>query len=174
MTDSMSGKALAAGTPKPTDPITVFITWTTYGTWLPGDSRGWRKQKAGDQPPQPLLADWCRDRLKEKPVILNQAQRREVEQVIRRHANIRGWELHAVSVRSNHVHVVATSCAAPKTVRDQLKANATTALRRMPDAISQQKVWTKGGDMEFIDTDEDLEQVVVYVTEAQDRMERGK
>ncbi len=23
------------------DPIAFFITWPTYGTWLPGDERGW-------------------------------------------------------------------------------------------------------------------------------------
>jgi hypothetical protein len=47
------------------DPSTYFITWTTYGTWLPGDTRGWRKTKQGDQPPQPLLEAWCRNRMTE-------------------------------------------------------------------------------------------------------------
>jgi hypothetical protein len=23
------------------DPIGYFLTWVTYGTWLPGDPRGW-------------------------------------------------------------------------------------------------------------------------------------
>ena len=23
------------------EPIAYFITWTSYGTWLPGDERGW-------------------------------------------------------------------------------------------------------------------------------------
>ena len=23
--------------------LAYFITWTTYGTWLPGDKRGWVK-----------------------------------------------------------------------------------------------------------------------------------
>ena len=157
-----------------TDPITAFITWTTYGTWLPGDSRGWKKHKAGEQPPQPLLAAWCRDRLKERPLVLNRAQQIVVEEVIQQHAAIRGWALHAVSVRSNHVHVAATACVSPQKVRDQFKANATTALRRMAEPLSHRKVWTKGGDIEFIDRDEDLAQVVVYIKEAQDRMDRGK
>ncbi|MEX0819835.1 MAG: transposase [Pirellulaceae bacterium] len=200
-TNPVSGKALAAGsslssktpaasalplTSEPADPITLFITWTTYGTWLPGDSRGWRKWKAGDQQPQPLLEDWCRDQMKDKPLFLNESQRAEVEKVIRKHANIRGWELHAVSARSNHVHVAVTvvpkvsgkalaaGSSAVKRVRDQFKANGTTALRRMTEPVTHEKVWTKGGDIEFIDTDDDLEQVVIYITEAQDRMERGK
>ena len=23
------------------EPLAYFLTWTTYGTWLPGDGRGW-------------------------------------------------------------------------------------------------------------------------------------
>lgn len=41
-----------------TDPLTYFITWTTYGTWLPGDVRGWRKTNAGPQLPR--LGLWQR------------------------------------------------------------------------------------------------------------------
>ena len=156
------------------DPITYFITWTTYGTWLPGDARGWRKTKKGDQPPQPLLEAWCRDHMTESPVLLNEAQRDKVEAVCREHARIRGWVLHAVSARSNHVHLAVTADKNPKIVRDQFKANATRVLRQPPDAITNEKVWTRGGDCEIVDGDDDLERVVAYVTEAQDRMDRGK
>jgi len=172
--DPVSGKALAAGSSEPDDPITLFITWTTYGTWLSGDSRGWRKWKAGEQQPQPKLEDWCRRQMKDKPLFLNETQRAEVEDVIRKHAQIRGWALHAVSARTNHVHVAVTAAAPPKRVRDQFKANGTRVLREPPDPVTHEKVWTKGGDIEFIDTDDELEQVVLYITEAQDRMDRGK
>ncbi len=170
MTDPVSGKALAAGE----FPHALFITWTTYGTWLPGDHRGWRKWKRGQRPPQPRLEEWCRDRLMEQPVLLNEVQRRAVENVILEHAEFRQWILHAVSARSNHVHAAVSAAAIPKQVRDQLKANATRALRALPNPVSNEKVWTKGGDIEFIDTDDDLEKVVLYITEAQDRMDRGK
>jgi hypothetical protein len=23
------------------EPLAYFLTWTTYGSWLPGDERGW-------------------------------------------------------------------------------------------------------------------------------------
>ena len=162
------------------DPISLFITWTTYGSWLPGDTRGWMKWKAGQQQPQPLLEDWCKNQMKEKAVLLDAQHRQVVEDVVRKHSDIRSWELHAVSCRSNHVHVVVT--VVPKTgnkddgikrVRDELKANATRVLRRCANPITNEKVWTRGGDIQFIDTD-DLGQVVIYVSEAQDRMERGK
>lgn len=47
-------------------------------------------------------------------------------------------------------------------------------LRELPEAIKNEKVWTRGGDTGIIDGDDSLEKVVQYVLEAQDRMEFGK
>ena len=163
--------------------ISLFITWTAYGSWLPGDSRGWKKWKQGQQQPQPQLEDWCKGRMKEKPVLLDQHQRQAVEHVIRKHAEHRRWELHAVSVRSNHVHVAVTVLPVVsnktervgdgiKRVRDELKANGTRVLRQLMNPVPNKKIWTKGGVIQFIDSDDDLEQVVIYISEAQDRMVR--
>ena len=151
-----------------------FITWTTYGTWLPGDRRGWRRWKAGEQQPRPILETWCRDRMKEALVMLSDVQREKVEQICRQHADIRGWKLHAVDARSNHVHLAVTTDASPGKTRDQFKANATRVLRQPPEAITNEKVWTRGGDVEIVDDEEGLQQVVLYITAAQKRMDRGK
>ncbi|QDT52533.1 hypothetical protein Pan44_05450 [Caulifigura coniformis] len=80
--------------------------------------------------------------------------------------------MHAISVRSNHVHIAVTAQANPKIVRDQFKANATRVLRQLPDAIEAESIWAKGGDIEFIDRDDDLANVVLYINEAQDRKGR--
>lgn len=153
---------------------TYFITWTTYGTWLPGDARGWRKWKQGDQQSQPLLEAWCRNRMTESPVILNTMQRDQVEAVCHEHASIRGGHLHAVNARSNHVHLAVTADKKPEVVRDQFKANSTRVLRHEPDAIVQNRIWTRGGDCEVVDGEENLSRVVAYILEAQDRMDHGK
>ena len=29
------------------EPLAFFLTWTTYGTWLPGDERGWNRKREG-------------------------------------------------------------------------------------------------------------------------------
>ena len=175
MTNMLSGTTLAAD-PESTmnEPITYFITWTTYGAWLPGDSRGWRKWKSGEQQPRPLLEAWCRDQMNEQPVLLDSTHQANVESICRRHAEIRGWRLYAISARSNHVHIAVTADAAPTKVRDQFKANATRVLRQEPNSIKNAKVWTRGGDVEIVDGEDSLEQVVLYITEAQGRMERGK
>ena len=59
-------------------------------------------------------------------------------------------------------------------VRDQLKANGTGKLRQLQPVWVNRPVWTTKGWCEFIDTDDDLEAVVIYTLVAQDRKERDK
>jgi hypothetical protein len=40
--------------PRP-EPLAYFLTWPTYGTWLPGDERGWVEYRRGMQLPDPIL-----------------------------------------------------------------------------------------------------------------------
>lgn len=152
--------------------VAYFITWTTYGTWLPGDARGWRKRHAGEQTSQPLLEKWCRGRMTGETVLLSQHQRCQVANACHSHAKVRGWVLHAINARSNHVHLVVSANNAPEIVRDEFKANATRVLRQDASALVYQRVWTRGGNCEVINGENDLEQVVQYVIEAQDRMGR--
>ncbi len=58
-----------------------FITWTTYGTWLPGDARGWRHKHRGPQISKPLLERWSRAQMKGEVVLLRPADRCAVEPV---------------------------------------------------------------------------------------------
>lgn len=155
-------------------PNTYFITWTTYGTWLPGDQRGWRKANQGNQNPQPKLENWSHNQMLEEQVLLNALQREKAESICQRHVRIRQWILHAISVCTNHVHLIVTTDAAPNKVRDQFKANATRVLHQPPNELTNKKIWTRGGDCEMVDGNENLDQVVVYVNEAQDRVGREK
>jgi REP element-mobilizing transposase RayT len=155
------------------EPIAFFITWTVYGTFLQGDERGWRRRRKGPQPPEPKLADWRRERLLFPIQLLDEAKREVVEAEIERLAQIRGWHVWAANARSNHVHVVVTAPGYNVTkVRDQFKANCTRELREHWAEFADRPVWTKGGDCEFLNSEDDLEQAVIYVGQAQDRMGR--
>ena len=154
------------------DPLAFFITWTVYGTYVQGDERGWRRRCNGSQEPQPLLAQWRRDRLKHDILPLSTEQRQVVEKTCHDHCNHRDWHPWAVNARTNHVHVVVTANDyAGRTVRDQLKANCTRALREQWPVFVDRPVWTVGGDWECINSEQNLETVCQYVREAQDRME---
>ena len=153
------------------EPIAFFVTWTVYGTFLQGDERGWRRRRKGSQSPQPKLATWRRERLKHPIRLLDDSQQSDIETEIERLAAYRGWHIRTKSARTNHVHVVVTASEyAGSKVRDQLKANCTRVWRASCRQLVDRPVWTTGGDCQCIYTEDDLEQVVIYVSEAQDRM----
>ena len=156
------------------DFFTSLITWTTYGTWLPGDARGWRHHNRGSQIPRPLLEDWCRQQMTGQTVLLRPCDRETVEDAIREHCDIRGWKLFAANARTNHVHAVVGAAAVPQAIRDQLKANCTRRLRTQPAPLQVSRTWTRGGDCEILDTDDEIELAVIYVLEAQDRKDRDQ
>jgi hypothetical protein len=150
------------------DPLAYFITWTTYGTWLPGDHRGWnRKDLPGIQPGNPNLERAAKRMMSESSFLMNDRHREIVDQTIRRHCEIRKWHLHAVNPRTNHVHVVVTARGYdPKTVREQFQAWCT---RKLKEVVSDRKhFWTEGGSGRFVNTEEELERAIQYVLEAQD------
>src|SRR5205823_4191361 len=66
----------------------------------------------------------------EDELTLNNEQRKIVEKTIADHCRIRGWHLHAVNCRTQHVHVVVTApnCD-PQGVMDQFKAWCTRHLK---------------------------------------------
>ena len=85
------------------EPLAYFLTWTTYGTWLPGDERGWnRKGEPEILPPNALFVEMAQSQLKEPSFTLSTKSRTLVEETIRRHCEIRGWALHALNEESRH------------------------------------------------------------------------
>ena len=155
--------------------LAYHIVWTTNGTWLPGDARGWIKKKTlGIQVPDPKRENEAREHMAADDVVLNPAQRALVEQTIRDHCRIRGWTLHAVNVRSNHVHVVVTADREADEVMSQFKAWCS---RKLSDAAGlketvavkagRRRWFTEGGDKELIDEPEYLENAIRYVLEGQ-------
>ena len=150
------------------EPLAFFITWTVYGTFLQGDERGWRRRRHGEQLPQPLLAQWRKDRLRHSVELLTEENRVAVEAEIERLCRYRQWHLWARNARSNHVHIVVTAIGFDgPTVRDQVKANCTRVLRQADKRFDGRPVWTTGGDCESINDEDDLEQVILYVRDAQ-------
>jgi REP element-mobilizing transposase RayT len=157
------------------DPLAFLITWTCYGTWLPGDDRGWTKWQKGESIPQPRLADWCREHMTENPLFLDENQRTIVNDTVALHCQIRGWYLHAVNCRSNHCHTVVTASSYDgEEVRDQLKSWCKRKLkdadksREIDDKGLREKWWTGNGSVRYLFDEESLEAAIRYTLEAQD------
>ena len=56
------------------EPLAYFLTWPTYGTWLPGDERGWVEYRHGWQLPDPARKREAQARLTEDACLLDQDQ----------------------------------------------------------------------------------------------------
>ena len=159
-------------------PILAYhITWTTYGTCLPGDSRGWiHSGKSGIQPPDRKRESAASALMSEAAVTLSVSQRAIVEQTITDHCRIRGWTLHAVNARSNHVHVVVSAGCGPDEAMKQLKAwcsrqlSDDAGLTEQVAARAGRRHWfTEGGGKEIIEDERYLENAIRYVHEGQDK-----
>jgi hypothetical protein len=114
------------------DPLAFFITWPTYGTWLPGDERGWVEYHHGWQLPDPMLESACQSRMNEEQCVLTADQRAIVEAQVAETCRYRKWTLFAVSCRSNHLHILIGAIdTKPKKIRADVKAYCTRRLRAM-------------------------------------------
>lgn len=151
------------------DPIAFFITIATYGTWLPGDERGWIEYSHGWQLPNPVRKLEAEARMTEDACVLTFEQRLAVESQVLETCDVRKWILHEVNCRSNHLHVVVTALDInPKKIRTDLKAWCTRKLRQQSNGM-RENWWADRGSIRWIFTEEQLLRVMEYVKDAQDR-----
>jgi len=145
-------------------PLAYLITWTTYGTWLPGDKRGWVEGGTpGIQVADAARREEAHDRMTEPPITLDAEQREVVRATIEAHCRIRGWTLHAVNVRSNHIHVVVTAPVAPEMVMNQFKAWCSRRLNE--HGPRREHWWTYHGSTKWINDEDYLRNAIRYVIE---------
>ena len=149
------------------DPIAYFLTWVTYGSWLPGDARGWVDYQHGWQAPDPIREREAGLIMAENVCILTREQREAVEAQIARTCAHRRWTLYAVNCRSNHVHaVVSAEGVSPKKIRLDLKAWTTRALKEL--GSERENWWAERGSNRYLNSDDDLEAAILYVRDGQD------
>ena len=79
------------------EPLAYFLTWTTYGAWLPGDERGWVAKPGQFRTPDAKRKDAAQRLMTESALTLDSEQRRIVEDTIAQHCRLRGWHLHAAA-----------------------------------------------------------------------------
>ena len=106
------------------------------------------------------------ERLTKEKITLTEPQRQIVEQTIRDHCRFRGWTLHAVNVRSNHVHVVVSAEIHPDKVMQQFKAWCSRRLNEATE-IPPEKWWAIHGSTKWINEPPYLEEAIRYVIEGQ-------
>ena len=149
-------------------PIGFLITFRCHGTWLHGDERGsvdrhHRVYGTPGLPPSALRRQHDRDLLKRPPVKLNSRERQVVESAIRETCAIRGWQLWAANVRTNHVHIVVSAKKKPEVILSAMKANATRCLREAGLWTSELTPWEFRGSKKYLWSEEQLTDAIAYV-----------
>ena len=219
-----------------------FLTWTTYGTWLPGDARGFVghfRERSGDvrgedAPPEsdpeaavshadaseakdtpsdlrprlagagegglpelpghdthpvdpradnascrviqntpgtpyasgnPALHGYAQQRMNGPAVWLDRVHAETVLAEVQRTATFHGWNLLAIAIMANHVHlvIVAIEEISGSKLLQEFKSYGARALNRQFGKLTSGTWWTRSGSARFLTGPMAIESVVDYV-----------
>ncbi|HEV8068587.1 MAG TPA: transposase [Planctomycetaceae bacterium] len=154
-----------------------LLTWTTYGTWLPGDERGLvsgvRKgdgdraihNQPGTEYDRKLrgLTHFAERTQTAASVRLTREQAEAVCHQIQATAAFRQWKVGAVAVMANHVHVVVGVAGDPEpdTLLRDFKSFASRELNRL--MTGQQRWWTQSGSARKLPDENAVVAAIRYV-----------
>ena len=156
-----------------------FLTWTTYGTWLPGDDRGFvglgpdetgqlvYHNQFGTPPASPneRLRQSAERSLKSPPIVLNLAQAKALFEQFQETATIRRWLLIAVGIMHTHLHLVAgvPGDPDPEKILGDFKAYGSRCLNQTWGQPPSETWWTTGGSKRKLADERAVEAVVQYI-----------
>ncbi len=122
-----------------------MITWTTYGTWLQGDERGYVKN-GQIRPGNEALKKANKVLQSQDMVRLSKAQQEVVQTAIMKQAQLRDHHIYALAVRSNHIHIVLEYTPEP----------ISRIVAYYKNAASRSKPWVIAGSFGQKDTIKDF------------------
>ena len=105
--------------------------------------------------------------MRQEPYLLDASRRAVVLRTIQEVAKHRGWQLWAVHVRTNHIHIVVTAADKPEKVMLDFKAWASRRLREAFEESADRDRWTQHGSTRWVDTEESLAAAITYVLDEQ-------
>ncbi|HXG08182.1 MAG TPA: transposase, partial [Gemmataceae bacterium] len=154
------------------EPLAYFLTWHTYGSWLPGHAQGSVDEEHREfgtpfVPPDPERARQSAARLVHAPIRLEQPWREAVQAAVIEVCAYRGWTLLALHVRTTHVHALVAAPIAPEKILNDFKAYATRRLRREKLATADLRIWSEHGSTRYIWKDRQLAEAIDYVVNRQ-------
>jgi REP element-mobilizing transposase RayT len=154
-------------------PIAYFLTWSCYGTRLHGDERG-SVDRSHNQfgeatlPADPHRLKRERELMTYPPFVLGALERTIVEGAINDHALHRKWRIHALNVRTTHMHVVIASVNySPEETLDQLKSWSTRRLRTAGLLAKDAPAWSTHGSTVYVWNEDGLYETKNYVLNRQ-------
>lgn len=154
--------------------IAYLITFRCYGSWLHSDERGSvsvGRNVYGDAviEPDDMLQHVNKNFMNGNEQTLDFRRRHCVENTIREVSQHRGWALHAVNIRTNHVHIVVGAEATPEKVMNDYKAYATRRLREQGLLPASTQILAEHGSTVYLWSFNEFEAACDYVLNQQDR-----
>jgi REP element-mobilizing transposase RayT len=156
-----------------------FLTWRTYGTWLPGDERGFvdpilnehGERVIHNLPGTPLDKDnpqlhhYAREVMRGSAVYLIGEQPVELFDQFQETARHRGWELLTVAILTNHVHLIVGvgGDPDPSTLLRDFKSYGSRRLNRRWTVPVSKTWWAESGSRRTLKTEESRNQAVQYI-----------
>jgi REP element-mobilizing transposase RayT len=140
--------------------VGYMVTWTTYGTWLQGDKRGYVKDGRileGDQ----TLLELCKALQKGQTVKLTEREKEIVRRAILSESQRIGQNLKALAVCANHLHIAARPC--DKSIERIVSMYKSVATRVLRSVGRSGPIWTAGFDKRFCFTEADLARKIEYI-----------
>lgn len=137
-----------------------MITWTTYGSWLQGDNRGYVRDGEILGKNETLQKANIK-KLKSNVVELARQERQIVRDAILNKAESLGQKLHSLVVCSSHVHIVAEHISESIEMVVSHYKNAARLALRANGFIG--RVWTRRFDKRFCFNREQLKIKIKYV-----------
>jgi REP element-mobilizing transposase RayT len=136
--------------------LATMITTTTYGTWLPGDLRGY-VDNGVILPGDPELIERCRKLMKSDPVLLTPSEQHTAFEALQLAAEEFRCALLEASVESWHVHwLIDHKFEAVDAMVGRLKT-------RIRQAIGRGRIWTNGYDARYCFNQDSVERRRNYI-----------
>ena len=154
-----------------------LFTWTTYGTWLPGDERGYvsrRPTKDGSQiindipgdvydADDPDIKTKAAEKMDGEPVYLGQEQAQEALRSIQDVCSRHPVSLIAAAIMRDHVHVLCQSEMDNTQLLQLFKGNTAKKLNEKFPLEKSPRWWTRSGSKRKIKKGSNLEPAIAYV-----------
>lgn len=137
-----------------------MLTWTTYGTWLQGDKRGFVK-KGEILPGNEKLLETNKKSQTGNTIRFSGPQKKLVREAILNESKAIGQKILAIVVYSNHIHLVAEYVSKP--ISDIIAYYKKAGRLALKEYGITGKIWTKGYHVRYCFNRKTLQREVYYV-----------
>jgi REP element-mobilizing transposase RayT len=146
--------------------IGYMATWNTYGSWKPGDDRGYVNNQGQTLKGNKGLLQISIEKQKYPTVQLNKQEKKIAEQIILAEAEKIGHKIIALAVCTNHVHLLAKPHQ--QSIENIIGRYKSITTRAFWEYGREGKIWARGFDKQFCYSIKELTARLNYVQKHND------